>query len=337
MENFLVLDDKRIQLPSGVFAGVEKYSRYPDGELEGVRLSERNMLVTHAGELVPFYSETTRRKMKHSVGFYKSGAVRSVSLEEQQEILTPIGEFPAELATFYESGELKRFFPLDGKISGFWTEEEEQALAIPFTFDLPFSVFTAAISGVGFYKNGNIRSVTLFPKERVVINTQYGAIAARIGFSMHPGGELASLEPAGPAAVTTPVGRLYAFDADAIGVNADTNSLTFDTSGEVTGLKTVQNRVSVQTPGGQLVTFGPVTRVSPLDDDDTVTLALSVAFGPESVTLTESGSAARTFLLAECGFTVTDAAGPAGAYGCPPAACAACSLCAGGAEPAFEV
>lgn len=30
--------------------------------------------------------------------------------------------------TFYENGELKRVFPLDGKISGFWSEEEEKRL-----------------------------------------------------------------------------------------------------------------------------------------------------------------------------------------------------------------
>ncbi|MDR3209611.1 MAG: hypothetical protein LBT36_03175, partial [Oscillospiraceae bacterium] len=133
MENFNLLEGKLLQLPVGVFAGVEAVGRYPGGELEGVRLSERNMLVTHAGELIPYYTETARRKLKYSVEFYKSGAVKAVALEDRQELQTPIGEFPAELVTFFETGELKRFFPLDGKISGFWSEEEERALGIPFT------------------------------------------------------------------------------------------------------------------------------------------------------------------------------------------------------------
>jgi hypothetical protein len=325
MENFLILDNKQLQLPSGVFAGVEKFSSFPSGQLEGVRLSERNMLVTHAGELVPFFSETTRRKVKHSVEFYKSGTVRSVSLEEQQEIQTPIGEFPAELVTFYESGELKRFFPLDGKISGFWSEEDERARSIPFTFELPFSTFTAIISGVGFYEDGNIRSITLFPKERVTISTRYGSISARTGFSMYPTGELASLEPAEPIAVKTPIGRVYAFDPNAIGINADANSLTFDAFGNVTALKTAQNRVAVQTADGRLELFKPIERVSPLDDDATITVALELEFVANNVTITESGREPQTFSIEDCGFTVTETANKE--YSCSPADCANCTLC----------
>ena len=86
MENFMILGNNTIQLHSGVFAGVQAYSRYPTGELEGIRLSEKNMLVTHVGELVPTYTETTRRKNKYSVEFHKNGMVKAVALDEQQEI-----------------------------------------------------------------------------------------------------------------------------------------------------------------------------------------------------------------------------------------------------------
>jgi hypothetical protein len=325
MENFLVLEKKQLQLPSGVFAGVEKYSSYPGGQLEGIRLSERNMLITHAGELVPFFSETTRRKVKYSVEFYKSGTVRSVSLEEQQELQTPIGEFPAELVTFYESGELKRFFPLDGKISGFWTEEDERARAIPFTFELPFSRFTAIVGGVGFFEDGNIRSITLFPKETIAVNTKYGAVSVRIGFSVYRTGELSSVEPAEPFAVQTPIGRLFAFDPNAIGINADANSLKFDVSGNITELVTVVNRIAVQTSDGQLKLFSPVERVSPLDDDSKITIGLVIAFDAESVTITESGAKPQTFSLSDCGFTITETGNQD--YSCSLSDCANCSLC----------
>jgi hypothetical protein len=67
-------------------------------------------------QLIPFYGEDSlRRKYKASVTFYGNRALKAVSLDAQQEVLTPIGEMPAELVTFYDTGELKRVFPLDGK------------------------------------------------------------------------------------------------------------------------------------------------------------------------------------------------------------------------------
>jgi hypothetical protein len=236
MKNFKLLEDKMIQLPSGVFAGVESYACYPDGELEGVKLSEKNMLVTHAGELIPAYTETNRRKNKFSVEFYKGGTIKAIALNDVQEIQTPIGEFPAELVTFFETGELSRFFPLDGKIGGMWSEKEEKALAIPLSFNLPFTSFTAIISGIAFYKSGNIRSITLFPGETVRITTKYGEMSTRNGFSLYESGKLESLEPAVPTFIKTPNGPLNAFDPDAVGINADINSLVFDEQGEIIAL-----------------------------------------------------------------------------------------------------
>jgi hypothetical protein len=170
------------------------------------------------------------------VEFYKDSMVKAIALNEVQEIQTPIGEFPAELVTFFETGELKRFFPLDGKIGGMWSEQEEKALAIPLSFDLPFASFSAIISGVAFYKSGNIRSITLFPGETVRISTKYGEIITRNGFSLYESGNLESLEPAVPTVIKTPTGTLNAFDRDAVGVSADVNSLVFDEEGEVIAL-----------------------------------------------------------------------------------------------------
>jgi hypothetical protein len=233
MQNFNLLEDSMIQLPSGVFAGVDSYACYESVELEGIKLSDKNMLVTHVGELIPFYTETHRRKNKYSVEFHKNGMVKAVALNEIQEIETPIGEFTAELVTFYETGELKRFFPLDGKISGMWSEKEEKALAIPLTFDFPFTSFTALINGIAFYKSGNIRSITLFPGEKIPIATEYGEIPARNGFSLYESGKLESLEPAIPFAIQTPAGPVKAYNKNAIGVNADINSLVFDEDGKI--------------------------------------------------------------------------------------------------------
>jgi len=325
LQNFNLLEDRKIQLSSGVFAGVDSHYCYPDGELEGVKLSEMNILVTQAGELVPAFTETHRRKNKYSVEFHKSGMIKSVALDEMQEIQTPIGEFPAELVTFFESGEVNRFFPLDGKITGLWSEEEEKKLAIPLTFELPFTSFTAIIGGVAFYKSGDIRSITLFPEEAVIINTNYGAIIARIGFSLYESGALESLEPAVPTVIETPIGPLAAFDPNAVGVNADSNSLAFDEDGRVTALTAAHNRVAAQTEDGRLLTFVPREVINPLDNETMITEGLRISFDYGADTVIFNDGINETKLpISSSGFTITAHAGPASEM-CSPSKCAACS------------
>jgi antitoxin component YwqK of YwqJK toxin-antitoxin module len=320
-----MLDNTTIQLPCGVFAGVESYVCYPDGGLEGIRLSEKNMLVTHAGELVPAHTETYRRKVKYSVEFHKNGMIKAVSLDEQQEIQTPIGEFPAELVTFFETGELRRFFPLDGKISGLWSEEEEKSLAIPFSFDLSFTKFTAVITSVGFYKSGNIQNITLFPGETTAVQTKYGEIITRNGFSLYESGELESLEPVQQTQIQTPIGAIAAFDPNAVGVNADSNSLVFDKSGRVTALVTMNNRIAVQTKVGRLFIFTPREIVNPLDDETIIMDGLAISFNYDACSVTfGKNSESSTFSVDKNGFSVIPY--DDSAYMCSPSDCAGCSL-----------
>jgi hypothetical protein len=328
MQNFDVLENNMIQLPTGVFAGVDSCYRYPGGELEGIKLSEKNMLVTHAGELVPAYTETHRRKNKDSVEFYKNGMIKAVALDELQEIQTPIGEFPAELVTFFDTGELKRFFPLDGKISGLWTEEEEKNLAIPLSFQFPFASFTAIISGVAFYKSGDIRSITLFPGEAIDIHTECGMILTRNGFSLYEdSGELESLEPAGPTVVKTPLGAITAFDPNAVGINADVNSLIFDENSRVSSLITVHNRIAAQTEDGRMTMWAPREVVNPLDNESMMTEGLRISFdyGKNTVTLAD-GQKEAEYPLSATAFTITAHDGPSMFGTCSPSACASCSL-----------
>jgi len=195
MKNFVELEGRHIQTPFGVFAGISSLSTYSTGELLGLSLREPNVILTHAGELVPFYTETPRRKNKFAVEYYKNGMLKAVAMEEQQEVLTPIGELPAELITFYDSGEVLRVFPLDGKISGYWSEEEERALHIPLSFEFDFAKFTARIDSICFYQSGSIRSITLFPGERITVQTDMGEVESNAGFSLNEDGSLKSLAP----------------------------------------------------------------------------------------------------------------------------------------------
>jgi len=325
MKNFNLLENKNIQLANIALAGVESYSCYPDGELLGVKLSEKNMLVTQAGELIPAYTETHRRKNKYSVEFYSCGKIKKIALDEIQKVQTPLGELPAELIIFFETGEIKRVFPLDGKISGLWTEQEEKKLATPLLFNLPFTTFSAIIGGIAFYQNGVIRSITLFPGETVPIATKYGEIRTHNGFSMYESGNLESLEPSAPVAIQTPIGDLTAFDPNAIGINADINSLVFDEDGKVLRLTTVKNRIAAKTADGQLL-FSPREVINPLDDESMITEGLKISFDYTANTVKFTEPEKETILpISGSIFTIT--AHSTSALMCSPTDCAACSLC----------
>ncbi|MDR2671081.1 MAG: hypothetical protein LBC26_05110 [Oscillospiraceae bacterium] len=322
MKNFTVLGDGYLQTPYGIFGGVSSHVCRATGELEGLSLSARNVLLTHAGELTPFFTETPRRKRKYAVAYHKNGMVKSVSLEAQQEVVTPIGGLPAELVTFYDTGELCRVFPLDGKLSGFWREEDERSLQTPLSFDLGFVSFTAAVGCLCFYKSGRIRSVTLFPGETVAVQTAYGAIPTQVGFSLYEDGALASLEPAVPVPLPTPLGTLTAFQPNAAGVSADANSLTFTPDGQIRRLSTVCETIVVSRPDGTAEWISPRDILNPLDGETYVTQAISIQFLPNQ---TVSFDDSAPLSPGDCSFTVIPYR-PSGVSGCSPVACASCQL-----------
>ncbi|MCO7124867.1 hypothetical protein NIE88_03640 [Sporolactobacillus shoreicorticis] len=326
MENFDLIDDQTIRVRTGgVFGSIESYRCYSTGELEGIQLSDKIMIVTQIGELVPFYTETARRKNKYSIEFYKDAAIKAVSLENQQEIYTPIGDFPAEFVTFYNTGELNRFFPLDGKISGFWTEDDERSLQTPLTFDLGFTKFKAFINCVALWKDGGIRSITLFPGEVINIKTALGEIAARNGFSLYPSGELESLEPAGPAIVHTPIGLMTIFDPDALGITADSNSLVFDKKGRVIKLITSENRIDVRNEEGYLEKIEPKLVVNQLDGETMVRKGIAICFNYErDQVVMNNGDGECCFSLSNSGFTIETVENPY--WTCSPSQCAGCSM-----------
>lgn len=322
MKNYLLLESGYIQTTYGVFAGVDAISTYPGGEMESLRLSERNVIMTEIGELIPAYTENSRRKNKVSVEFDRQGLVIGVLLEEQQEVRTPIGELPAERVKFYSTGELYRLFVLDGQISGFWSETDERELNIPLSFDLGFTSFRAMLNGICFYRDGGIRSITLFPGERITIMTPLGEVETVVGLSLYESGELCSVEPAEPVLIETPIGRLTAYDIDQNGLNADSNSLVFTKDGRISGLMTCDNLIHVQTQEGIMKTFAPKEKTHPLYDDAVTVAGMNVGFDYQKNTAIIDG---HEFSLSECGFT-TGLFIRSGTH-CTPADCANCSVC----------
>lgn len=319
------MSDRTLQTPFGILAGVSASTSYPDGSPREIKLDEKNLILTHAGELIPFYNmDSPRRKNKYSLTFHKNGTIQSVSLQEQQDITTPVGEFPAELVTFYNTGELKRFFVLDGQLSGFWSEEDERALNIPLSFAFSFASFAAMITGICFYKSGSIRSLTLFPGETIELTLKNGEKPQiRTGFSLYEDGALHSFEPAAPLPLDTPIGRMTAYDVSALGIHADSNSVTFDEQGRLTGLVTSTDRLLVTPEGGSLTLLTPLRVPGKLDPEKEETLPLTIAFDYEADTVAVTDTRPHVFSLQSTVFLVRG--GVEG--GCSPADCAGCTLC----------
>jgi len=323
--NYMVIDESHIQIEFGILGDVSSFQTYHSGELQSVKLEGKNMIMTHAGELVPAYTETDRRKNKPSVEFHKNGMIKAVMLEEQCEIDTPIGSLPAEYVTFYPTGEIHRVFVSDGQINGFWSEENERDYNIPLSFEFEFTEFTARLNGICFYKSGNIKSITLYPGECITLRTKAGSFNTKIGFSLFESGELKSAEPDEAILINTPIGRFSANDPNANGINADSNSLVFDESGRIIELSTISNRIAVQTENSEFILLAPEQRQHPLYDDIKITIAMKVGFDFENDTVTIVNNEEHSFSMSTCGFTVQSIRSEY--LGCTPEDCASCSLC----------
>ena len=79
--------------------------------------------------------------------FHESGRLKCLPLETQTIVATPAGDIPAEMLTFHPDGSLSRIFPLNGKLSGYWSQDDEAKLAAPLTMLTPVGVLTAWSSG----------------------------------------------------------------------------------------------------------------------------------------------------------------------------------------------
>ena len=102
----------------------------PEGQALAVFAAGPAVLATAAGDLVPQHTiDDARRMHRPPVVFHPNGHVRSLPLERRTPVATPLGTLPAELVTFHDNGALARVFPLNGKLSGYWTEADEAGLA----------------------------------------------------------------------------------------------------------------------------------------------------------------------------------------------------------------
>lgn len=305
--------------------GITSFTRYPAGGMRECRLDKYNLIPTRYGDFVPEYSGPgIRKKELKALSFFENGRVRSISLEEQSQVQTPLGPMPAELITFHEDGSLNSLFPLNGQLGFGWSLEDEAQLAQTFDFEFSFAKFSAKIIGIRFYPGGQVRSLILWPAETVPVHTPAGTFPARIGFSLYEDGSLASYEPALPVEIPTPLGPVPAYDLTAVGVDASFNSVRFDRRGKLTRLVT-SGDILVKQPNGVRVMFSSRTRPGLLDDT-LVKIPIELRFIENSV-LINDGSKSAGFKIRDCTFLVMPDINPA-AMDCGES----CDGCGGGCQ-----
>lgn len=259
-------------------------SYYDTGEPESYKIEEESTLDILGYRFTPLYGFfDDRRKEFPSVKVFKNGNIKSIGLNESTFIETKIGAFEVEKITFYEGGQINRLFLLDGNLSGYWSEEDEYNLAKIYKFDFDFANFESKVISLNFYKSGELKSLTLWPKDRVELNIGNYNIVGRIGFSVYESGKLKSCEPFRPTAINTPIGNVDAYDINAIGIHGDTNSLNFNEDGSIKSLITSTNTITVKTPSGDDIFHSPkkVRLYSNSEVMDTITLTLE--FGDDLV------------------------------------------------------
>jgi len=243
-------------------------------------------IITNYGELIPQHTtDDLRKKEILPTIFHDNGTPKSLPLEHQTIIATPVGDVPAELVTFHKNGNINRIFPLNGKLSGYWGEADEMGLAKPTALRTPVGTIAARIISIGFYENEAVRSITLCPDETVSIATQAGNFEARIGISFFPDGNVQSLEPANPLQVKTLSGEIMAYNPDAIGVNGDKNSLILNNKGDVVQATTPLSQIKVVHSDGKRTFFTPEYRESYCSDAEQEIIPMVVTFCERTVNI----------------------------------------------------
>ncbi|WP_069998310.1 hypothetical protein [Cellulosilyticum sp. I15G10I2] len=272
----------------GILKGITSAEFYKNNILKECILTEPNELITPYGKLIPQYEqEHVRRKYTSAVTFYESGNLKSICLNDQTHILTPLGPFEAEKITFYDDEKLKRIFPVNGKVTGYWTEENEYALAEEHTFKFSFGDIRSKVMSVYLYPSGKLKSITLWPKERAQIQLDSGIMPIRIGVSFYETGVLKSCEPAEPTPVMTPIGEIMAYDTSAVGIHGDINSLAFYEDGTLKALATSTDKIEIYDEELNKTCYAPGEIPSLLHYNGKDIVPLCVAFYGGKVSMNE--------------------------------------------------
>jgi hypothetical protein len=121
----------------------------------------------------------------------------------------------------------------------------------------------------------------------------------RIGFKLFENGNIESVEPAEPFRIENPIGSINAYDADALGIDADKNSVGFDERGRLTFLTTF-DIITVRKKSGEKDIIFPKLRLGLIDEFEKVPVKLIFDDG----TVSADNAKTANYKIAECTFLI---------------------------------
>lgn len=303
----------------GLISGIASYNLYENDNLKDCTIIKQpNVLKTKYGDLIPQHDYIDiRRKYIKSISFYPNGQLKRISLNEQTPIKTPIGIINAELITFYINGNINRIFPLNGQLSAYWDEEQEYALSKEINLSFPFGNVNLRSTGIYFYEDGNVKGVSLWPNEKLKINTPLGEQLVRLGFSLYKNGNIKAFEPSSPISINTPIGNILAFDSNNYTFFKDIKSVNFTKNGSLDSILTSINTIKVIDSSKKVHVFEP-RYYDDLGNGDYYIYPIKISFLNDSVCFND----VNNFPINECTFIIEDLILPA------PSECTSdCSTC----------
>ncbi len=287
----------------GDLSGVEFRSLFSNGKMDGCLVTQPNILTTPYGALVPQYeAEDMGRRTVKPIYFYKDGSLKSIALQSQTILETPVGAVPAELVTFHKNGSIKRVFPLDGKLSGFWGWKNEFALASELTIKSPVGTLSAKLIGIQFYESGALKSLTLWPGQTLTVPTPIGEITVRKGLAFYESGAIRSFEPLKKIDIHTPIGIITSYDNEPNGIHGDINSLQLSEDGSIEALSTVDHAVEVYLSEESGELFHPGVKNNVCGDERKVSVPMKVRFDKRRVMFHDNPK--LSFEIEHCRFEV---------------------------------
>ncbi|MBE5859607.1 MAG: hypothetical protein E7301_05725 [Butyrivibrio sp.] len=210
-------------------------------------MSEKTTVETEYGAFIPCYdSSDYRKRYRDPIEFYESGAIRSIYLQDRTLVCTKAGVIHAEMITFYENGNIKRIFPTYGKLTAYYTEDDEYEGADIETVFVDGKDISAKMQCVMFHPCGSVKSITIYSRDSLVFKTRYGEIKTSLGAEFTENGNLRSLEPVFGTCLETKYGIIHPFNPYRDVMHAENASLAFNESGKIEAFSTIQDKLTIR-------------------------------------------------------------------------------------------
>ncbi len=291
-------------LCSHIMPWLEYYVEMYNLKMHSKREGERYLVTIVQGAIevgcnrfIPKYSALdTRSRDITSVEYYPSGQLKSIYLETVHKVKVASGVINAEYVTFYKDGSIHRLFPVYGKLSGYWSEEEEKGLLQENTISVSGESFTGKFSCICFYPSGEVKSLTIWPGESIVTTFCKRMVEVRNGISFYENGAIKSFEPKKPLLIQHVTGSYVAYDPLANGISGDFTSLSLNSDGKVKSLKTtltgilysqLDNRQG-ETQQETLKKLQPQPVMSPYDMEEQILMPMKIEFSRNKICITDS-------------------------------------------------